>query len=98
MKKSLFITLLLSLLGVGTVWAQPGQGAEKKLQHLTKVLQLNATQQTQVADLIQAQAEKFKQLKAENIVAMEAVLNEQQKQNFLQLREKRKQKRQNSYR
>lgn len=101
MKKALFMTFLLSLLSVGAVCAKPVQDTEKRLQHLTKALQLDTTQQTQVAALMQAQAEKLKQLKAENVVALEAVLNEQQKQKFLQLREKRKQKRQerkNSYR
>lgn len=95
MKKILLTTFLLAaLLGTGSVWAKSGHSAEKKLQHLTKVLQLDATQQSQVSALIQAQAEKIQQLREESKVAIEAVLNEQQKQKFSEMREKRKQKRQ----
>jgi hypothetical protein len=64
------------------------------LQHLTKALQLDATQQSQVAALMKVQQEKLQQLKEENRIAIEAVLNEQQKQKFFEMREKRKQKRQ----
>jgi|GEM_PF-5194798 len=94
MKKTLLMTFILALLGTGAVWAKPGHSVEKTLQHLTKALQLDATQQSQVAALMKVQQEKLQQLKEENRIAIEAVLSEQQKQKFVEMREKRKQKRQ----
>lgn len=93
MKKIMLITFVLVLLGTGSLWAKQGHSPERKLQHLTKALQLDTTQQKQISVLMEAQHAKIKQLREEGRASIEAILNDHQKVKFTQMREKRKQKR-----
>ena len=95
MKKTILMTFIVALLGVGSVWAKQGHSPEKKLERLTETLQLDESQKNQLAELMKVHHSKIKQIREENKMAIEMVLTDQQRQKFSQMHEKRKSKRQN---
>ena len=90
---SLLLAALLSA-SAFTIYAAPDEiRTEKRVQRMTKNLQLNEQQQQQMRDIMKTHQKKRQALKDENIAKIKAILTAEQLQNFEKRRAERKAKR-----
>jgi Spy/CpxP family protein refolding chaperone len=95
--KKLLIGLLLALSVLPlTAFAEPDMDnnmAEKRVERMTKTLDLNAEQKTKIEAIFKAQREKFKALQDETHASIKAVLTPEQATKFDAQQEKRQEMR-----
>ena len=92
----LFIGLLLALSVPLTAFAEPDMDnnmAEKRVERMTKTLDLNAEQKTKIEAIFKAQQEKAKALHEETDASVKAVLTPEQATKFDVMQEKRQEMR-----
>ncbi len=94
--KKLLIGLLLAFCVLPlTAFAEPDMDnmAEKRVERMTKTLDLNAEQKTKIEAIFKAQREKFKALQDETHASVKAVLTPEQATKFDAQQEKRQEMR-----
>ena len=94
--KKLLIGLLLAFCVLPlTAFAEPEMDnmAEKRVERMTKTLDLNAEQKTKIEAIFKAQREKFKALQDETHASVKAVLTPEQATKFDAQQEKRQEMR-----
>jgi len=94
--KKLLIGLLLAFCVLPlTAFAEPDTDnmAEKRVERMTKTLDLNAEQKTKIEAIFKAQREKFKALQDETHASVKAVLTPEQATKFDAQQEKRQEMR-----
>jgi len=94
--KKLLIGLLLAFCVLPlTAFAEPDMDnmAEKRVERMTKTLDLNAEQKTKIEAIFKAQREKFKALQDETHASIKAVLTPEQATKFDAQQEKRQEMR-----
>lgn len=94
-KRNIYLLVTAIALGVSTsVLAKPpGPSPEKRIERLSQELQLDESQVAQLSEIINAQHKKMKGFKEQHQADIEAVLNEEQKAKFRELKEQHKARR-----